>query len=76
MKALFNFILLLSILNIYSQERKSLEAYRFTEAPKIDGLLSEDEWINIKAAENFTLIMPETKSGEKIPDEYLSLIHI
>ena len=75
MKALFNFILLISILNIYSQERKSLEAYRFNKAPKIDGLLSEDEWRNIKAAENFTLIMPETKAGEKIPDEYDSKVY-
>jgi len=68
-------IILLFFLNNYSQERKSIEAYRFLKPPVIDGILSESEWRNIKAAESFTLIMPETKAGEKIPDEYDSKVY-
>ena len=80
------FFVLLFFLNLQSQERKSIEAYKFVNPPTIDGVLSESVWKNIKAADNFTLIMPDTKAGEKIPKGYesrvylgydnLSLIHI
>ena len=73
MKFFYPIIFLLFFLNLESQERKSFEAYRFIEAPKIDGILSEEEWLNIKAAENFTLMMPETKAGEKIPEDNCDL---
>ena len=75
MRALFNFMLVIFFLSTQSQERKSIDAYRFIEPPTIDGKLTETEWQNIKAAENFTLIMPETKAGEKIPDEYDSKVY-
>ncbi len=75
MRFLYVFILLFSI-NISSQERKSIDAYRFITPPVIDGILSESEWKNIKAAESFTLIMPETKAGEKIPTDYESKVYI
>ena len=76
MKFFYPIIFLLFFLNLESQDRKSIEAYRFLKAPVIDGILSESEWKNIKAAENFTLIMPETKAGEKIPLDYESKVYI
>ena len=76
MKFFYPIIFLLFFLNLESQDRKSIEAYRFLKAPVIDGILSESEWKNIKAAENFTLIMPETKAGEKIPADYESKVYI
>ena len=76
MKFFYPIIFLLFFLNLESQDRKSIEAYRFLKAPVIDGILSESEWKKIKAAENFTLIMPETKAGEKIPSDYESKVYI
>ena len=70
------FFVLLFFLNLQSQERKSIEAYKFVNPPTIDGVLSESEWNNIKAADNFTLIMPDTKAGEKIPKGYESRVYL
>ena len=70
------FFVLLFVLNLQSQERKSIEAYKFINPPTIDGILSESEWKNIKAADNFTLIMPDTKAGEKIPKGYESRVYL
>ena len=70
------FFVLLFFLNLQSQERKSIEAYKFDSPPTIDGVLSESEWNNIKAADNFTLIMPDTKAGEKIPKGYESRVYL
>ena len=70
------FFVLLFFLNLQSQERKSIEAYKFINPPTIDGILSESEWKNIKAADNFTLIMPDTKAGEKIPKGYESRVYL
>ena len=75
MRFLYLFVLLF-ILNLQSQERKSIEAYKFINPPTIDGILSESEWKNIKAADNFTLIMPDTKAGEKIPIGYESRVYL
>ncbi len=75
MRFLYIFIILF-FLNVNSQERKSIEAYRFLNPPTIDGKLSESEWKNIKAAEGFTLTMPDTKAGEKIPMEYESKVFL
>ena len=75
MRFLYIFILLFFV-NINSQERKSIDAYRFITPPVIDGILSESEWKNIKAAEDFTLIMPDTKAGEKIPESFESKVYL
>ena len=44
MKILSRFILLIFFLSTQSQERKSIDAYRFINAPTIDGKLTETEW--------------------------------
>ena len=75
MRFLYIFVLLFFV-NINSQERKSIDAYRFITPPVIDGILSESEWKNIKAAEDFTLIMPDTKAGEKIPESFESKVYL
>ena len=64
------FIILFFIMNVYTQERKSIEALRFLVPPTIDGNISENEWEQIKPATNFTLFQPEIRSGEKIPNGY------
>ena len=56
--------------NVFSQERKIIEAYRFQVPPKIDGIISEKEWKKIIPATNFTLFQPENRSGEEIPVGY------
>ena len=75
MRFIYIFVLLF-FLNLQSQERKSIDAYRFITPPVIDGILSESEWKNIKAAEDFTLIMPDTKAGEKIPEGFESKVYL
>ena len=69
------FIILFFIVNIYTQERKSIEAHRFLVPPTIDGNISENEWEQIKPATNFTLFQPEIRSGEKIPNGYETYVY-
>ncbi len=69
------FIILFFIMNIYTQERKSIEAHRFIVPPTIDGNISENEWEQIKPATNFTLFQPEIRSGEKIPYGYETYVY-
>jgi len=69
------FIILFFITNIYTQERKSIEAHRFILSPTIDGNISENEWEQIKPATNFTLFQPEIRSGEKIPNGYETYVY-
>ena len=69
------FIILFFIMNVYTQERKSIEALRFLVPPTIDGNISENEWEQIKPATNFTLFQPEIRSGEKIPNGYETYVY-
>ena len=69
------FIILFFIMNVYTQERKSIEAHRFLVPPTIDGNISENEWEQIKPATNFTLFQPEIRSGEKIPNGYETYVY-
>ena len=69
------FIILFFIINTYTQERKSIDAHRFTEPPTIDGNISKNEWKQIKPATNFTLFQPEIRSGEKIPNGYETYVY-
>ena len=55
--------------------RKSIDAYRFIQPPKIDGKLDESEWKMITPSEGFTFIRPETKAGEKLPEDYESKVY-
>ena len=75
MKILSSFILLIFFLSTQSQERKSIDAYRFIDAPTIDGKLTETEWKNIKPAKNFVVWQPTTRFGKKIPDEFETLAY-
>ncbi len=61
--------------NVFSQERKIIEAYRFQVPPKIDGIMSEKEWKEIIPATNFTLFQPENRSGEEIPVGYETYVY-
>ena len=63
------------LFNVFSQERKIIEAYRFQVSPKIDGIISEKEWKKIIPATNFTLFQPENRSGEKIPVGYETYVY-
>ena len=69
MRIIYIIFLLLFCTN-HSQIRKSIEAYRFQNPPEIDGKLNEKEWKKIKAADGFTLMRPETRHGEEIPNDY------
>ena len=69
------FIILFFIMNVYTQERKSIEAHRFLVPPTIDGNISENEWEQVKPATNFTLFQPEIRSGEKIPNGYETYVY-
>ena len=61
--------------NVFSQERKIIQAYRFQVPPKIDGIISEKEWKKIIPATNFTLFQPENRSGEEIPVGYETYVY-
>ena len=63
------------LFNVFSQERKIIEAYRFQVPPKIDGVISEKEWEKIIPATNFTLFQPENRSGEEIPVGYETYVY-
>jgi len=69
-KGFFLIAIFLTILNSYSQDRKSFNAYRTESAPKIDGYIDNKEWRNSQILSEFTLWRPETRSGKKIPEEY------
>ena len=55
---------------VFAQQEKSLLATRITEAPTIDGVLSEQIWQQLPPADNFTLIWPNTRAGKSIPVGY------
>ena len=69
----FIFIIIFFSISIFSQDRKSIEAYRFESSPVIDGKLNELEWSNINPATDFVIFKPSTRYGKKIPSEYLLL---
>ena len=69
-KGFFLIAIFLTILNSYSQDRKSFNAYRTENAPKLDGFIDDIEWRNSQKLSEFTLWRPETRSGKKISEEY------
>ena len=71
-KRFFLVVFFLTILVSYSQDIKSFNAYRTEKAPKLDGFLNDTEWKNVQRLSDFTLWRPETRSGKKIPMEYLN----
>jgi len=69
-KGFFLIAIFLTILNSYSQDRKSFNANRTEKAPKIDGFIGDNEWKKSQKLNDFTLWSPQTSSGKKIPEEY------
>ena len=50
---------------LFSQERKEVSAVRITSPPKIDGILNEDYWYDIKPAQNFLMLEPYNGKSER-----------
>ena len=66
---LFFLIIIYSVSN-YSQDRKMFDAVRFLSPPKIDGKLTDDQWIKSPELNDFILALPPTRFGKKIPTDY------
>lgn len=60
--------LILASASIFSQEvnqnRKKLNATRVTQAPNIDGVLTDDSWSNAPVANNFVMMRPDNGKAE------------
>ena len=65
-KGFFLIAIFLTILNSYSQERKSFNANRTEKVPKIDGFIGVDEWKKSQKLNDFTLWSPQTRQERKI----------
>ena len=75
MRYLFVFFFL--VINIIqAQESKRYEAFSVKSVPVIDGILSEEIWNNLVPATNFTLMWPETRHGNKIPEKYETIAYL
>ena len=46
------------------------DAVRFLSPPKIDGKLTDDQWIKSPELNDFILALPPTRFGKKIPTDY------
>ena len=75
MKFFYSLLILLTVFKINSQDRKTIEAYRFLNPPLIDGIISEDEWKKTTPAKDFTLFKPQIRAGEKIPIQYETVVN-
>ena len=75
MKFFYSLLILLTLFKINSQDRKTIEAYRFLNPPLIDGIISEDEWKKTTPAKDFTLFKPQIRAGEKIPIQYETVVN-
>ncbi len=73
-KFIFSFILLLSCFSSFAQEKKSIEAVRISTPPKIDGVLDDEIWKSIPAANDFNMWQPGNE-GE-ISNEYQTEVKI
>lgn len=59
MKFITNLLLLFCITFVFAQQKKSISTLRTQTAPKIDGVLDDEAWINAEVANNFTQFRPE-----------------
>ena len=75
MKFLLVIILLVGHLN-FSQAKKTVIAYKFDEAPRIDGLIDGEVWSPVPKASDFTLFRPNTSAGKKIPQDFSTTVQI
>ena len=58
------------LFNVFSQERKIIEAYRFQVPPKIDGIISEKEWSDSMVITNTGLRIMHKWISNRIVSEY------
>ena len=75
MKLLLVIILLFGYLN-FSQAKKTVIAYKFDQAPKVDGLIDDEVWSPVPKASDFTLFRPNTSAGKKIPQDFSTNVKI
>ena len=77
MKKGFFFAIFLTILNSYSQDRKSFNANRTEKAPKIDGFIGDNEWKNLKSLMTLHYGVPK-QAVEKNPRgiQNYSIFHV
>ena len=64
MKKKFIVLFFLSFV-LFSQDRKEVSAIRIENPPKIDGILDEDYWHDVKPAQNFLMIEPYNGKSER-----------
>ena len=50
---------------LFSQDRKEVSAIRIENPPKIDGILDEDYWYDVKPAQNFLMLEPYNGKSER-----------
>lgn len=61
----------------YSQNRenrKTINAVRVENAPKIDGILDDDAWKNAELATDFVILRPE--NGQLVSNEYQTIVKV
>ena len=73
-KQLVSFILIISTLSGFSQDKKNIEAVRISTPPKIDGILDDVIWENIPIASGFNMWQPGNE-GE-ITEDYKTEVKI
>ena len=73
-KQLVSFILIISTLSGFSQDKKNIEAVRISTPPKIDGILDDVIWENIPIASDFNMWQPGNE-GE-ITEDYKTEVKI
>ena len=64
-RSIIFFLILFSSLSILAQEKKSLHIKKTNIAPKIDGVLDDDAWINADEAKDFIQFRPAMGLAEK-----------
>ena len=72
MKKIIIVFFLLSFV-LFSQDRKEISAVRIDSPPKIDGILDEDYWYDVKAAKDFLMLEPYNGKSER-PTEKTEVI--
>ena len=50
---------------LFSQDKKEVHAVRIENPPKIDGVLDEDYWFDVKPAKNFIMLEPYNGKSER-----------
>ena len=73
-------LLLIVILSIHQlsaqkkENRKKIKTTRVENAPKIDGILDDDAWINAELCKDFVIFRPD--NGKPVPAEYQTEVKV